>query len=134
MHLTSRVCTRVRQATRHAEMEAIDGLLATWQTETGSGQLCSQGVIAQKLSECQLYVSCEPCIMCAAALSLLGNHRHPGCPTSTRQRSRTGPGLTRVFYGCPNDRFGGCGSVLSVHKEGCRPCARSACLPFMAAY
>ena len=80
MHLTSRVRTRVRQATRHAEMEAIDGLLATWQTGTGSGQLCSQGVIAQKLSECQLYVSCEPCIMCAAALSLLGNHRHPPRP------------------------------------------------------
>ncbi|CAI6011294.1 unnamed protein product, partial [Closterium sp. NIES-65] len=32
------------------------------------------------------------------------------------------PGLTRVFYGCPNDRFGGCGSVLSVHAKGCRPC------------
>jgi tRNA(Arg) A34 adenosine deaminase TadA len=26
-------------------------------------------------------------------------------------------GIKEVFYGCANDRFGGCGSVLGVNKE-----------------
>lgn len=44
----------------------------------------------------RLYVTCEPCIMCAAALS------------SVR--------IGRVVFGCKNDRFGGCGSLLHLHK------------------
>jgi len=40
-------------------------------------------------SACDLYVTCEPCIMCADALGRLG--------------------IRRVFFGCCNDRFGGCG-------------------------
>ena len=40
-------------------------------------------------SSCDLYVTCEPCIMCADALGRLG--------------------IRRVFFGCCNDRFGGCG-------------------------
>ena len=56
----------------------------------------------------ELYVTCEPCIMCAAALSLLR--------------------LRRVVFGCANDRFGGCGSVLAVHEQGVVPCgSRCAC-------
>lgn len=47
---------------------------------------------------CDLYVTCEPCIMCAAALSRIG--------------------IGRVFFGCRNDRFGGCGSVLGLHERG----------------
>ena len=43
-----------------------------------------------------LYVTCEPCVMCAAALGRLG--------------------VRRVVFGCANDRFGGCGSVLSLHE------------------
>jgi tRNA-specific adenosine deaminase 2 len=27
-------------------------------------------------------------------------------------------GVKMAFYGCGNERFGGCGSVLPVHKEG----------------
>ena len=45
-----------RNATRHAEMEALDSLSAS--TEE------------LDLSECTLFVTCEPCIMCASALSL----------------------------------------------------------------
>lgn len=89
-----------RNATRHAEMEAIDKVLKEWQ-QLG---LCQQQV-AEKFSACELYVTCEPCIMCAAALSILG--------------------LGRVFYGCANERFGGCGSVLSVHEDGSGPCGKS---------
>jgi tRNA(Arg) A34 adenosine deaminase TadA len=48
------------------------------------------------LGGCTLYVTCEPCIMCASALSLLG--------------------LKRVVFGCPNDKFGGNGSVMCLHE------------------
>lgn len=45
-----------------------------------------------------LYVTCEPCVMCAAAI------------TSTRL-------FTRIVYGCANARFGGCGSVRKVTSD-----------------
>jgi tRNA(Arg) A34 adenosine deaminase TadA len=44
---------------------------------------------------CDLFVTCEPCIMCAAALAMVG--------------------IRRVVFGCKNDRFGGCGSILHLH-------------------
>lgn len=47
------------------------------------------------LREATLYVTVEPCIMCAYALVLAG--------------------VTKVVYGCDNDKFGGNGSVLSIH-------------------
>ena len=40
--------------------------------------------------------------MCAGALSLMG--------------------FERVYYGCANDKFGGNGSILSIHRDGCYPC------------
>ncbi|KAJ4748554.1 tRNA-specific adenosine deaminase [Rhynchospora pubera] len=83
--------TETRNATRHAEMEAIDTLLEKWQK---CGMNKSQ--VAQKFSNCILYVTCEPCIMCAMALSILG--------------------IREVYFGCANDKFGGCGSILSLHK------------------
>ena len=43
-----------------------------------------------------LYVNCEPCIMCASAL-----HQK---------------GVRTIFFGCPNPRFGGCGTVLDVFQ------------------
>lgn len=55
------------QATRHAEMEAIDILLEQWH-QNG----LSAAEVAEKFAKCVLYVTCEPCIMCAAALSILG--------------------------------------------------------------
>mmetsp|Transcript_14627 Transcript_14627/g.29996 ORF Transcript_14627/g.29996 Transcript_14627/m.29996 type:complete len:280 (+) Transcript_14627:181-1020(+) len=55
-------------------------------------------------SKCDLYVTCEPCIMCAAALSMVG--------------------FSRVFFGCKNDRFGGCGSLLHLHKPEALPSAK----------
>ena len=48
------------------------------------------------LQHCDLYVTCEPCIMCAAAIATVG--------------------IRRVVYGCRNDRFGGCGSLLNLHR------------------
>lgn len=81
-----------RNATRHAEMEAIDTLLEQWQ-KSGLSQL----EVAEFFSRCDLYVTCEPCIMCATALSILG--------------------IRAVYYGCANDKFGGCGSILSLHAS-----------------
>eukprot|EP00884_Botryococcus_braunii_P005150 jgi/Botrbrau1/14636/Bobra.0364s0019.2 len=79
-----------RNACRHAEMEAIDSVLQCHNGDTSV------------FRKCELYVTCEPCIMCAAALRLLG--------------------FRKVYYGCANDRFGGCGSILPVHRLGCGSC------------
>lgn len=47
-----------------------------------------------KLSNVTIVVTVEPCIMCAAMLVNVG--------------------CTNIIYGCANDRFGGCGTVLAV--------------------
>lgn len=75
-----------KNATRHAELVAADQV----------AQLAASRLISSELlfRSCILYVTVEPCVMCAAAL------RHLGVPT--------------VVYGCTNERFGGCGSVLDV--------------------
>ncbi|KAE8653789.1 Cytidine/deoxycytidylate deaminase family protein isoform 2 [Hibiscus syriacus] len=88
--------TETRNATRHAEMEAIDILLEKWQRDG-----LSKAVVAKNFSQCVLYVTCEPCIMCAAALSFLG--------------------IKEVYYGCANEKFGGCGSILSLHSSFSEP-------------
>lgn len=59
----------------------------------------SQELLHQLFQHTTLYVTCEPCIMCGAALSILK--------------------LKDVVYGCRNERFGGCGSVLSLHDGSC---------------
>jgi len=47
------------------------------------------------LEECTLYVTVEPCIMCAYAIKLAG--------------------VKKVVYGCDNDKFGGNGSIMSIN-------------------
>ena len=47
-------------------------------------------------SSIDLYVTVEPCIMCARILRSLN--------------------IRTVYYGCSNERFGGCGSVLNIHE------------------
>jgi tRNA-specific adenosine deaminase 2 len=49
------------------------------------------------LKETDLYVTVEPCIMCASAL---------------RQYR-----IRAVYFGCLNDRFGGCGGVMQIHSD-----------------
>lgn len=75
---------RTKNGTRHAELVAIDDVLLR------------QGLPPAVLAACDVYVTCEPCIMCAGALALVR--------------------VRRVVFGCRNDRFGGCGSILSVHQ------------------
>lgn len=73
---------RTRNGTRHCEMIAIDAMLS------------QHGV--DSFSRARLYVTLEPCIMCAAALQQVG--------------------VAEVVFGAPNTRFGGCGGVLCVHE------------------
>uniref|UniRef100_UPI00398E6F4F tRNA-specific adenosine deaminase 2 isoform X1 n=2 Tax=Pristiophorus japonicus TaxID=55135 RepID=UPI00398E6F4F len=75
-----------KNATRHAEMVAIDQVLE-WCRQKGRGR-------EEVFERTVLYVTVEPCIMCAAALRLLN--------------------IPLVVYGCRNERFGGCGSVLNI--------------------
>lgn len=44
-----------------------------------------------------LYVTVEPCVMCASALRQFG--------------------IRSVYFGCLNDRFGGTGGVMTVHMD-----------------
>ncbi|KAH0926713.1 hypothetical protein HID58_018969 [Brassica napus] len=46
--------------------EAIDELIGQWQKDR-----LSPSQVAEKFSKCVLYVTCEPCIMCASTLSFL---------------------------------------------------------------
>ena len=67
----------------HAEMEAIaqaNAALGTW-----------------RLEDCELYVTLEPCPMCAGAIL---NARIP-----------------RLFYGARDPAFGACGGVLNLFME-----------------
>ncbi|RHY24649.1 hypothetical protein DYB32_008757 [Aphanomyces invadans] len=73
-------------ATKHAELVAIDAILEEEAYTSSTFRECT-------LYDCR-YVTCEPCIMCAAALALLH--------------------VKRVVFGCHNDRFGGNGSILSL--------------------
>lgn len=55
----------------------------------------------EKLSNISVVVTVEPCIMCAAMLINIG--------------------CANIIYGCANDRFGGCGTVLAVPGlENCK--------------
>ncbi|KAL2082808.1 hypothetical protein ACEWY4_022626 [Coilia grayii] len=78
-----------RNATRHAEMVTFDQVLE-W---CHSNNLDVKEVCAQST----LYVTVEPCIMCSSALRLLN--------------------IPLIVYGCGNERFGGCGSVLNIASD-----------------
>ncbi|XP_003971488.2 tRNA-specific adenosine deaminase 2 [Takifugu rubripes] len=75
-----------KNATRHAEMVALDELLNWCHSSNLDVSRVSRNTV--------LYVTVEPCVMCAAALRLLN--------------------IPTVVYGCRNERFGGCGSILDV--------------------
>jgi tRNA-specific adenosine deaminase 2 len=77
-----------RNGTSHAEINAINELVLERHFNPAD------------FARCELYVTCEPCIMCAAALAKLN--------------------IARVYFGCSNDRFGGNGSILHVHSDAQR--------------
>ncbi|CAE7232929.1 TAD2 [Symbiodinium sp. CCMP2592] len=74
---------RSRNGTRHCEFVASERVLRQADGPT-------------LLRSSTLYVTLEPCIMCAAALQYLG--------------------IPEVVFGSANVRFGGCGGVFKIHK------------------
>lgn len=78
-----------RNATRHAELNCIDDTLEYCR----ANQLDHENI----WPKLDVYVTCEPCIMCARILRNLK--------------------FNRVYYGCSNERFGGCRSVLNVASD-----------------
>ena len=75
---------KLRDATAHAEMIAITAAsnnLGNW-----------------RLSECDIYVTLEPCIMCTGAL------------LSSR--------IKNLFFGAFDPKFGACGSLYNLASEG----------------
>ncbi|CAN6673225.1 tRNA-specific adenosine deaminase subunit Tad2p [Trichomonascus vanleenenianus] len=68
---------------RHAEFLGIEEALAKYPPSI--------------FEETDLYVTVEPCVMCASALRQLR--------------------IRAVYFGCGNERFGGCGSVLTVNRH-----------------
>ncbi|KAM7213165.1 hypothetical protein V8F06_011459 [Rhypophila decipiens] len=59
------------------------------------------------INECVLYVTVEPCIMCASLLRQLG--------------------IRKVYFGAVNDKFGGTGGVFRIHKNS--PHVAASCPP-----
>ena len=74
---------RTHRADAHAEMEAI--------------AMANETVGSWRLDDCTLYVTLEPCPMCAGAIL---NARIP-----------------RVYYGARDRAMGACGGVLNLYME-----------------
>ncbi|EHK22724.1 uncharacterized protein TRIVIDRAFT_27743, partial [Trichoderma virens Gv29-8] len=72
-----------RNGTRHAEFMALAALLSR--------------VDGSILRESTLYVTVEPCVMCASLLRQVG--------------------IKKVYFGAVNDKFGGTGGVFSIHAN-----------------
>ena len=77
----------IHDATAHAELEAL--------------RQASQSLGRWRLSDCTLYVTLEPCPMCAGALALSG--------------------VKRVVYGASDARYGCCGSVYRLTEDPAFP-------------
>lgn len=73
-----------RKATRHAEIIALEQ--------------ASKKLKNWRLNGCALYVTVEPCPMCASAATLAR--------------------VDRIVYGASDELFGGCGSVFSIPQSG----------------
>ncbi|KAI1101443.1 cytidine deaminase-like protein [Jackrogersella minutella] len=73
----------------------------------------SPAVDKRILSECILYVTVEPCVMCASFL---------------RQT-----GIKKVYFGAVNDKFGGTGGVFKIHQNS-KPVAKPEDRPYQNGY
>lgn len=123
---------RKKNGTRHAEFEAIDRVIERARGNGGNADADPLGLEASDaevgawgsdattlFADCTLYVTVEPCIMCASALLLLGFFFAVRADSNLEEgdkhcNNNNKKGIKRVYYGCGNDRFGGCGSVLDV--------------------
>lgn len=74
----------LKDSTAHAEMLAITA--------------ASNHLQSKLLEECEIYVTVEPCVMCAGAILL----------------SR----LKRIYFGTFEPKFGACGSLFNIIESG----------------
>ncbi|TGJ78894.1 hypothetical protein E0Z10_g9873 [Xylaria hypoxylon] len=130
-----------RNGTRHAEFMALSALLsrrqpddvtmtdinpdlddASWgDVDPRDGHIYPYGqklhpapvVDRSIISECVLYVTVEPCVMCASLLRQLG--------------------VKKVYFGAVNDKFGGTGGVFRVHMNS-KPVAIPKDRPYQQGY
>ncbi|KAG4219934.1 hypothetical protein PC116_g31587 [Phytophthora cactorum] len=130
-----------RNGTRHAEFMALNALLSregpTMGSETSTspppddpswdsvdptaghkypyGQKLhpSPAVSRSIISECVLYVTVEPCVMCASLLRQLG--------------------VKKVYFGAVNDKFGGTGGVFKIHQNS-KPVPKPSDRPYQNGY
>ncbi|ELR15603.1 cytidine and deoxycytidylate deaminase zincbinding region domain containing protein [Acanthamoeba castellanii str. Neff] len=86
-----------RDATLHAEVVAIGKIMDQLRQSADQDPRPLRTRWTELFAESELFVTCEPCIMCAGALL------HAG--------------IGKVYFGCSNERFGGCGSVLRLHDQ-----------------
>ncbi|VFV44131.1 trna-specific adenosine deaminase [Lynx pardinus] len=87
---------QTKNATRHAEMVAIDQAL-DWCHQSGKSP-------SEVFEHTVLYVTVEPCIMCAAALRLMINERFGGCGSVLNIASADLPNTGRPFQCIPGYR------------------------------
>ncbi|KAJ5035039.1 uncharacterized protein L3040_008301 [Drepanopeziza brunnea f. sp. 'multigermtubi'] len=87
---------RTYNGTRHAEFIAINDILMAPHPSEKGRKIYGPEI----LRECNLYVTIEPCIMCASLLRQFG--------------------VRRVFFGGSNEKFGGTGGVLNIQRENGR--------------
>ncbi|XXH05787.1 hypothetical protein Hte_012225 [Hypoxylon texense] len=130
-----------RNGTRHAEFMALSALLSrrdpigvedanaklapdhpSWgDVDPSDGHIYPYGqklhpapaVDRSILSECVLYVTVEPCVMCASLLRQLG--------------------IKKVYFGAVNDKFGGTGGVFKIHMNS-KPVPKPEDRPYQNGY
>ncbi|CAH7686767.1 cytidine deaminase-like protein [Phakopsora pachyrhizi] len=83
-----------KNACLHAEFDALENLLPSLNLNSNLTRISSSSSSIKKLT---LYVTVEPCLMCSSALRQIG--------------------LRDVIFGCSNDKFGGCGGVISINDD-----------------
>ncbi|XP_023330547.1 tRNA-specific adenosine deaminase 2-like [Eurytemora carolleeae] len=86
---TRNTVNQTKNATRHAEINAVDDV----EKLAKDRGVCSSSIYPT----ISVYVNVEPCIMCAAALMKVR--------------------VKAIYYGCANDKFGGCGSVGNLEAN-----------------
>ncbi|CCH40865.1 putative riboflavin biosynthesis protein [Wickerhamomyces ciferrii] len=77
----------------HAEFRGINIIWSKLQSMTPTPGIALQDIF----KEIDLYVTVEPCVMCASALKQIG--------------------IRNVYFGCGNERFGGNGSCLKINQD-----------------
>lgn len=94
---------------RWGDVDPKDGHIYPYGQKLHPAPIVSRSII----SECVLYVTVEPCVMCASLLRQLN--------------------IKKVYFGAVNDKFGGTGGVFRVHMNS-KPVAIPKDRPYQLGY